>query len=261
MGDAAKSLGNKASSTLTAGAFSTSGKGWAQGGSLNDVLKDQTFGLLGGNKIDVPASQARPEFTLGDGKGRLAGDLQLAGWMPESARQSQGVLNDLQSFANTQGPTQQAQYLQEANQNQLNRSLGDAEATGRSQLASANTNMAMRGGLDAGSRERMASSNMLGTMMNKQNARSGAADQNLNILANDEAQKMDVMRSLPSQLLGQAGYETGLKQYDIDNTLNVMGNKYNQDMQAWAGNQAAREQTKLANKNSGLLGLGIGGIL
>lgn len=261
-GNFVSNLGGVASSAMTGGLLNTKGNGLLQGGSLKDAFGTATGGLagmIGGPDVNVPGSQARPEFTLSE-NGRLAKDLTLGNYMPTSATQSQGTLDSLNKFANTQGPSQSAQYQLQGNQRATNNALDNVESQGKSAMASANTNMAMRGGLDAGSRERMNRSNMLGMMSGKQQALNEGHGRELDILANDEQQKLGVLQSLSPQLLNQAQFEAGLKQYDIGNNLNVMGNKYSEDMRAWAGNQSAREQAELANKKQGILGLGIMGL-
>lgn len=239
--------------------------GFAMGGPMGAALGASLGGgamdsLTGRDKIKVPGAMNRPEWSLSGPDGKLRSDLQLGEYKPQSQMQSQSTLNSLVERANAQGPTQQAQYLQQANQRNMQNSLGQAEDAGRSQMASMAGQMAMRGGLDAGARERMNRSVGMGTMMNKQRIMNDAAGSDLNILAQDEAQKTSMMQALPSQLLAQAGFERGGKQFDIANTLQTVGGKYDADMSAWAANQTAREQAQLANKNRGLLGLGVLGL-
>jgi hypothetical protein len=212
------------------------------------------------NKVDVPDATMRPEWSLSGADGKLRSDLLLGNEMPKSFTQSEDVLGKLVNGATAAGPSASAKYLQEANSRNLNNSLEGADAVGNQTLASATNNMAMRGGMDTGSRERLAKSVGFETMMNKQKIRNDATGSDLDILAKDEAQKMDTLKSLPASLLAQAGFQQGNKQFDISNTLGTIGNKYGQDMSGWAANQAAREQAMLANKNSGLLGLGFMGL-
>ena len=235
--------------------------GFAMGGPLG-ALAGASIGnsLSAGARMKVPKSMARPEWSLSGADGKLRQDLQLGEYKPQSQVQSQSVLNSMIDRANMQGPTQQAQYLQGANQRNMQNSLGQAEELGRTGFAQAAGQMAMRGGLDAGSRERMNKSMGMNTMMNKQRVMNDAAGADLNILAQDEAQKTQMMQALPSQLLAQAGFERSGKQFDIANTLDTVGGKYNADMTAWGANQAAREQAQLANANRGLFGLGILGL-
>lgn len=264
MGEIAKKVGNLGSSVMTGGLLSTSGKGLLQGGSLKDQLNERTLGMAPGlngkNNVPVPDSIQRGEWNLSTPDGKLRPDLMLNGQQPAGFTASQEVLGNLRAQAEGKGPTQSAQYLQDANTRNLRNSLGEAEAQGRSDLASTTGNMAMRGGVDAGSRERLA--RVFGTegMMNKQRLRNDAAGNNLDILAKDEAQKLQTMQQLPGQLLQQAGFEQDGRRFDIGNTLTTAGGKYAEDMRAWAGNQSAREQAQLANKPSGLLGLGMMGL-
>lgn len=236
--------------------------GTVAGGLIgNQMGGGNALGFLGGPKADVPNATPRPDWSLSTPDGHLRSDLLLGNSMPQSAGQSQDMLNQLQTRATAQGPSQQAQYLQDANTRNMNNNLDQASATAAGQMAGMNTNLAMRGGLDAGARERIGRSMNTDTLFNKQKVMNDASGNNLNILANDEANKQQIMQSLPSSLLAQAGFEQGNKQFDIQNTLGTVGGKYATDMNAWAANQSAREQAQLANKKSGLLGLGIGGIL
>lgn len=239
------------------------GVGGAIGGALigNQMGGGGALDFLGGGKVAVPGATAQPGWNLSTPDGKLRQDLLLGNQMPKAAGQSQDVLNQLQTRATAQGPSDQAKYLQDANTRNMNNSLDQAEATSRGTMASMNTNLAMRGGLDSGARERIGRANGADTMMNKQRIMNDASGANLNILANDEAQKNQMMQALPSSLLAQAGFEQDNKKFDISNTLGTVGGKYGTDMNAWAANQAAREQAQLANKKTGLLGLGIGGIL
>lgn len=212
------------------------------------------FGVGGG----ASASKSKPEWNLSNKDGVLRDDLRLGNQMPQAATQSQSVLEQLISRATSQGPSQQAQYLQEANQRNIQNSLGQAEELGRTAQAQMGQQLAMRGGLDSGARERMARSGNLSTMLNKQRILNDGQGADLNILAQDEGQKLQTLQALPSSLLSQAGFEQGNKQFDISNTLNTVGNKYKEDMAAWAAMNSAKEQKKAAEKKSGLLGLGTG---
>lgn len=263
MTDTVKKVGNYGSSSLTGGAFSTNGKGWAQGGSMSDVLNNFTGGAFDklNPKVDVPGATAQPGWNLTTPDGKLRSDLMLGNDLPQAATQSQDVLNKLVGNATASGPSQTAQYLQDANKRNMNNSLDQAEALGRGNMASMNSNLAMRGGLDSGARERMGRAGGFETMMNKQRIMNDASGADLDILAKDEQNKQGMLQALPASLLAQAGFQQGNKRFDIENTLNTVGNKYNTDMSGWAANQAAREQAQLANKKDGLLGLGFMGVL
>lgn len=264
-------VGGYVSGSMTGGAFNTNGGGWAQGGTIKSGLtggnKNGKGGLegivgmtgLGSEDLDVPGAMNRPTFDLG-ANGKLRDDLMLGNSMPASFDQSQAVLNKLQSNAMAVGPSQSAQYLQQANDRNTANSMGNADAQGRSSMANIMGQMAMRGGSDAGSRERIGKSGGFETMMNKQKIMNDAGGNNLNILADDEKQKQATLQALPSSLLAQAGMQQNSKQFDIGNTLNTFGNKYDKDMSIYGGNQSAREQAQLANKNKGLLGLGVAGL-
>jgi hypothetical protein len=261
-GNPGQAILNHAGSSLTAGAWSPGGGGWAQGGDLSSVLANQTFGatkkLTDG--VNVPDATNKAAWTLSSPDGHLRNDLQLGSNMPGAFNQSQDVLNNLQARSTTAGPTQQAQYLQDANNRSLGNNLQASDANTNSAVANATSNLAMRGGADAGARERLDRGANFQNMQDQSRLRNDAAGANTNILAQDEGQKLQTMQGLSPQLLNQAGFQQNGKQFDINNTLNTIGGKYNTDMGAWAANQSAREQAQLANKNKGLLGLGIAGL-
>lgn len=216
--------------------------------------------LLGGNKVGVPGSQGRPDWVLSSPDGKLRSDLLLNGSMPQAAGQSQSVLNKLQSMGSMVGPSEQAKYLQTANTEATARNIGNIDAMSKSGQAAAMSNLAMRGGADAGARGRMARASFADVLGQKNQAMGDASLRELDILAKDEANKQQIMQALPAQLLAQAGFEQAGKQFDISNTLGTVGGKYKEDMAAWAANQSAREQAQAANKNKGLLGLGVLGL-
>jgi hypothetical protein len=199
----------------------------------------------------------RPTWDLSN-NGKLRSDLLLNGQQPAAVGQSQNVLNTMVSRATAQGPSAQAGYLQDANQRNMTNSLGQADATANTGMAQMTSRMAMRGGVDAGSRERMAKSFGAENLMNKQRIMNDARGADLNILAQDEANKDSMMKALPSQLLGQAGFEQDGKRFDIQNTLNTVGGKYKEDMAAWAAMNSAKEQAALAKQKDGIFGLGLG---
>jgi hypothetical protein len=214
-----------------------------------------------GSNVNVPDATARPEWNLSGPDGKLRSDLMLGGAMPVAAGQSQSVLNKLQDRATMTGPSQSAQYLMDANKRTMENSLGQADQAMQGQMANTVSSMAMRGGVDAGSRERLGKGFGFENLMNRQRIMNDARGADLNILAGDEKEKLGLMQALPANLLAQAGFEQDGKRFDISNTLSAVGGKYSEDMKGWAANQAAREQAQLANKKNGLLGLGIGGIL
>lgn len=209
----------------------------------------------------VKPVNTKPEWSLSGTDGKLRPDLVLGNDTPQAATQSQDVLSRLVNQATSQGPSQQAQYLQQANTRSMQNNLGNADALARSSVSNMTGQMAMRGGIDAGARERLGRSAGIEAMMNKQKIMNDASGANMDLLAKDEAQKTQMLQALPASLLAQAGFSQGNKRFDIENTLNTVGGKYNADMSAWAAAQSASEQAKAAKKNSGLLGLGIGGIL
>lgn len=264
MGDEVKKFTSNPIKTVATGFGAMAGNpvgimGMIGGGKAGSKVGGAVTGQ--GSRIDVPDATGRPGWVLSDPQGKLRSDLMLNGEMPKAAGQSQDVLNTMIARSTAAGPSDQAKYLQDANQRTMMNSLDNANATSASGQAGAIRNMAMRGGVDAGSRERLGRSFGAENLMNRQRIMNDARGADLNILAQDEQNKTAMMSALPGQLLAQAGFEQDGRRFDIANTLQTVGGKYGEDMRGWAANQAAREQAKLANKKDGIFGLGLGGIL
>jgi hypothetical protein len=258
-GNPIKQIGGAYTGIMTGGAFNTNGSGWLQGGDwksgITGMSKNADKISEGGN--GMPMGQ----WTLSDQGGKLRKDLLLGNSLPQAATQSQDILNRQIANATAQGPTEQAKYLQQANQRGTMNALDANTAAAAAGLANASGQMAMRGGLDAGARGRLARDFGNTAMLGAQKIHNDAAGRDLDLLAKDEAQKTAQLQALPSSLLAQAGLHQDNKKFDISNTLNTVGGKYKDDMGAWAAGQSAKEQAALANKKQGLLGLGIAGIL
>jgi hypothetical protein len=138
-----------------------------------------------------------------------AADKQLA-QSYEVTNLAQPDINNLRTFATGEGPTKQAQYLQQANeaqrQAQQNQTVGQANQG----LGLAQSQLMMRGGLSSGSRDRLAKSSMQQLLDAQQQNDFGANQANLGILSTDEARKLDVLKSLPGQQIGLGGAMAGI---------------------------------------------------
>lgn len=214
--------------------------------------------LFGGGQVSVPSSMAKPtdpsKNILND-QGFVKDQFQLSGYNPQSQQEAMGLLGQLKDRALLQGPSQSAQYLQQANQLETQAQRDQLQNSLASNRATAEMNLATKGGRGTGSRERLANSAMLSGITGNQEINRQSSLNNLNTLANDESQKLGLLSSLPSQYMNMAQFDTGKKQFDISNSIGTATNAYNQQMQAWAGNQLARSQANSYNAaNKGLLG-------
>ena len=214
--------------------------------------------LLGGGQVSVPGSIAAPTDPTSkfvDETGMMKDQFKIGGLTNDALTQGQGLLGNLTNRATAVGPSQSAQYLQGASQLQ-----GDAQ---RDQLANQNAsnratseaNMAMKGGLGSGSRERMAASGNVANMNANQNINQQQALSNMNILANDESQKLGLLQNLPGQYQSFGNEQMNRQVADTQGGMGLLMDKYGKDNQAYAANQMARQQAQGYNaSNKGLLG-------
>lgn len=220
--------------------------------------------IFGGGKVKVPGSMAKPtdpsKNILGEDS-FVKGPFSLSDQADQNQDQAQGLLGNLKNFATQQGPSSIAQNLLQANDQQTQMQRDDLSNQMSSQRATQEANMAMKGGLGTGSRERMASQGMLGNMQANQQLNAQSSLNNMNTLAQDEDRKFGLLQGLPSQFLQMGQYDQGKKQFDINNSIGTATNSYNQQMGAYAGNQLARQQGQAFNAgNEGLLKKVTGGL-
>lgn len=142
-----------------------------------------------------------------------------------------------------------------------NQSLEHGASQNNAQTAQAVDNLAARGGLSSGARERAGQEGAKNFMAMSQDT---ARQKNLNTMQigmNDEQNRIQQLSALPGMEQQQAQMWEGAKQQDVANTMNANNaanaynqNLYNQQMSAWgAGKQA--DATAAAGKH-GFLGMG-----
>lgn len=241
------------------GGLAAAGAGFALGGpagaAVGYSMGDSLFGS--GQRTAVPGAVARP--TEPDILGKddfVKAKFRLGGFTPESQNKSMGLLGNLEGMATQAGPTQGAQRLLDVNkletQGLRDQSLRDTSSA----RATAEANLAMKGGLGTGSRERLASQTGMNTIMNNQQLNNQAAMNSGNIQAKDEETKLGLLRDLPGQYMQHAQTDIGKRQFDIGNSINTANTRYGAGMQEWGANQLAIQQAQSANKASkGLLGI------
>jgi hypothetical protein len=181
------------------------------------------------------------------------------------------ALDQLRSYGTSQGMSpwgQQQMQIQNMNQAQQMNQANQMQNTANSK---AFNDLAMRGGSSAAGRERIATNNARQGVMGLQNInRQGDMDR-LNIGAQDQQQKMDVLKSLPGMELQSLNPQ--FQYMDMQNKANEFNNRasldeinkqrqfaldqYKSAMSAWGSNKAADAQIAALNQqgqNNGLLG-------
>lgn len=214
--------------------------------------------LFGGGQTSVPGSIARPTDPTSkfvDESGMLREQFRTGGLTNEALTQGQGLLGNLKDRALAQGPSQSAQYLMGASDIQSQQAQDQMQRDTASQRATQEANLAMKGGLGSGARERLAGQTATQNVMAGQDiARQGGLNK-LNIQAQDEAQKLGLLQNLPGQYQSFGQNQMARQVGDVQGGMGLLQNKYNADMQAYAANQMARQQAQAYNAgNKGLLG-------
>lgn len=107
--------------------------------------------------------------------------------------------------AHADGDMKWTALARERNQNQLQQGLGQLGAAGQSQLAGGLSQMAMRGGVGAGARERMANQTNMQNMLQTQNMLAGSQDRDLGLSQSDAQARIGILGQL-------GGVEQGLQE-------------------------------------------------
>jgi hypothetical protein len=170
--------------------------------------------------------------------------------------------------------------------------IGQNQRQTAGDVATAESGLAMRGGMGSGSRERIARSGLSMNNLANQNVYRTAANNNVNLGIADENQKLDLLKTIPGMDLAGAQYTAGLNQsnnatknaatqynagVDMDaQKFNALGgisgksgvnaynsNVYNQNMAGWGAGMSADAIANQKNPglfgSGGILGTGIGG--
>lgn len=180
---------------------------------------------------------------------------------------STDTLSQIKSRATSQGPSQSANYLLDRQGLEQQSALDQLIKGGAGAAATARGTMARSGGLTAGARERMARKAQMADFTGRQGlSRQGQADR-LGILANDESQKLDLLKMLPGAETQRAAgfgnlanlnmqdrnYRTDIDKTNISNRLlNAKGqNDYNLKMYEERMKGYAANRTADATENAG----------
>lgn len=161
------------------------------------------------------------------------------------------ALNSLSSYANSAGPSPQAQALLQSQTLNENQGAGNITDQGRGALAANLSDVAASGGLGSGAAERIATAGDRNTQTGLQQNNMAGQQARATIGANDASQKLGVLQALPGQetALGSANLAaadqdlsaqkfnvgTAQTQYLGQNAYNA--NQFNNAMSGYAANQ------------------------
>ncbi len=248
------------------------------GGFLDSVVNTVTSPistvLMPG--ISGPAQLLTGQGPLGQimhGGGQVSAQPFNPGMQPQMApfqsqRNPDGTIKDVYKTQDTYDPRAINQIRQDAlrTPGQLSKwgQMAQSQAgnqiakQGAGQLATAQSNLAMQGGLRTGARERLANNAAQSGLMAKQNAYGQIAMQ-------DEQNRISQLGNLANQEMGLANYQTGLQNTNIGRATTDVGqerlydmNKYNEAMRAWAAMNTANAMPQTQDK--GLIGNLLGGL-
>lgn len=123
--------------------------------------------------------------------------------------------------------------------------------------AEARSGMAMRGGVGAGSRERLAAGGAQNLMEAKQQQNRATQNQLLQNLMSDQQRRDQALQGFAGMEQGLAGKNIGLQQYNIENALKEVGTKrgyeqeqYKEQLDKWASQKQA-EATRASSGGGG----------
>ena len=188
--------------------------------------------------------------------GRLPDEIQYqAAYNPLSMsmqKEAERLMGGLKGFSQMEkealrtGPSAWANLASQQQRNQagLGRSRAMAEAAG--QTAQARTGLAMRGGVDSGSRERLASQGMKSAMAMSQDIGANLDNNLLSIGMQDNTNRLGVLDKFSGMEMDKAKTLGQAKQMDIQNQIAENQNKNKFAMDMWS----KKMETYAANQNS-----------
>lgn len=239
---------------------------------LDDMIKQRpTYSSIrdeNGNLLDQFKLKAQPNVGFNSNIEQLM--QQLSGINLDKT-----ALNKLQDTALSTDNSPWANLMLQKNDVDTASAMDKAGLAGNAATGSAFSDLARRGGISAGARERLATKGERNTMMAKQGVGRDAETNRLGILTNDANQKMDILKQLPGMqvqslqpelaktgMWGQMAdseaarkqgldvanrdYATGVDKTNLASSIGDVKNKqdfdmtqYQELMKAWAANKQA----------------------
>lgn len=214
-----------------------------------------SFLPLGKSSSKGYSSAAMPDFPdLVGSDGLIKSQYQLQN--PESFNTAENAFNALYNYSTSEGPSSQANYLLEANENNYQNALDQTLAQNSSSTQDSLNRLAMRGGATRGNMSRAYQNLANMNMGANQSAAINKANSDLNVLQADESQKLNTLSTIPSQGVQLGTAQNSIDQYNIGNSLDSIYNKYNAEAKGIAANNAANQYQWTALNTGGLLGNG-----
>lgn len=226
---------------------------------INAVKAEVDKYSMAAQGLNPDGSPIRPEFysLLDPETGRL-----LQEYVLENGQIDPEKLADYQAFrkeATRTGPSEWAKLMQAQQAIAKDSAMDEAARQAGSSQALAQSQLAMRGGLSSGARERVArdaANNLLGK---RQEIGRGMNASNLQMLTEDEKNRMGLFERLPGMEVGIQEFNIGQKskqdQYNISNALEEKRARDTQDLAVYQEQLkkygADRQAAATAQSNSG----------
>jgi hypothetical protein len=233
---------------------------------FNSLTQNVTTGQ---GKDKVTTTALRPEYMLNTPDSNMSAFEQMLNGLNVDTRGLEALRGEGLRAPGSESAwatlAKQAQGLEEQKQ------LDTAARTGASQEASAFSNLARRGGVSSGARERIASGGALAQLRGRQEIAGQGAQARATIGLQDEGNRLDILKALPgleaaavqpgiqkAGLWSQLAQQESNQKFDANrfNTTNLIGErdkkadydmgKYAEQMKAWAA-----DRTATAQENSG----------
>lgn len=202
---------------------------------------DYTKSLSNVPGSDLSGAPTMPEFQSMLGAG---------GMMPEQY-QIQDQLNRqglerMRGLATGTGPSAWAQARQQQLATEQAQALQGVTAQSQAAQAQARSQMAQRGGLSGGARERLAMGGARQELMGRQQALLGGQQARERLATEDQRRRDEMLRQLPGAELGAAKFGQGTQRFNIQQALREKQAErqhqqlaYQEQMRAWSAKKQA----------------------
>jgi hypothetical protein len=214
-------------------------------------------------------SQGRPmrNAYLGvtDAQGNLRNQFSMSDKIGSDVQLNNQGLDAIRSRALSTGPSAWAQLANEKQGMEEQQAMQNAQRQNQSNFRQGMSNLAGRGGLSAGARERMAMQSMRQQNTANQGILNQGIQNRMNIGLQDQQQKDQMLQQLPGMDMnaanfaqGQRAFRTNAQQQDIGNALKDIGgynayraDAFNKAMQEWGTEKSANAQAQASRGGGG----------
>ena len=199
-----------------------------------------------------------PYTSMTDANGLLLDQYRMANKIGADVSLDGRAINEIRNRALNNGPSAWANFARQKQQLDETNQIENQDKMSQGLLNQSFSNLAAKGGLTDGQRERLSSQNMRNNLLSKQNILNQGMQSRLGIDMQDQQTKDQFLSQLPNAELGQANFQQQQRAYrnnflnqDIGNAMkDVAGyNAYNADayakaMSEWGAAKTADAQAK-----------------